>query len=101
MGAVRTKNTEIIQRAIDACAEHGGRVIVSDGVYMTGKLIMKSNVELYIEVGGVLLSSSAISDYPEAKNLTYVDSKMLPGESSACLIFEPENPVSTDVGRAS
>ena len=90
MGAVgdgKTKNTEIIQHAIDLASECGGRVVVSDGVYMTGKLIMRSNVELHIAAGGVLLGSPDISDYPEAENLTHVDSKMLPRESNACLIF--------------
>jgi polygalacturonase len=38
MGAVpdgKTKNTEIIQRAIDLCSEKGGRVTVSEGTYLT------------------------------------------------------------------
>nr|MBQ4318092.1 glycoside hydrolase [Clostridia bacterium] len=46
VGAVadgKTKNTEVIQRAIDLCAESGGRVVISDGIYLTGKLTMKSN----------------------------------------------------------
>ena len=81
MGAVsdgRTKNTDIIQRAIDTCSLSGGRVIISDGVYMTGKLVMKSNVEIHITAGGVLLGSPDYSDYPEADDLTHVDTKMLP-----------------------
>ena len=39
LGAVgdgKTKNTELIQSAIDTCAVSGGRVIVSGGVYLTG-----------------------------------------------------------------
>ena len=47
MGAVgdgKTKNTELIQKAIDECAKTGGRVVIADGIYMTGKLIMKSNL---------------------------------------------------------
>ena len=90
MGAVsdgRTKNTDIIQRAIDTCSLSGGRVIISDGVYMTGKLVMKSNVEIHITAGGVLLGSPDYSDYPEADDLTHVDTKMLPRERNACLIF--------------
>ncbi|MBE6550010.1 MAG: hypothetical protein E7670_06235, partial [Ruminococcaceae bacterium] len=70
MGAVsdgKTKNTEIIQRAIDLCAVSGGKVIVSDGVYLTGKLVMKSNVELHISEGAVLLGSPNYDDYPEAE----------------------------------
>jgi polygalacturonase len=89
MGAVsdgKTKNTEIIQRAIDLCAVSGGKVIVSDGVYLTGKLVMKSNVELHISEGAVLLGSPDYDDYPEAET-THVDTKMLPRERNACLIF--------------
>lgn len=90
MGAVadgRTKNTEIIQRAIDLCSISGGRVVISDGVYLTGKLIMKSNVELHIAASGVLLGSPDYSDYPESENLTHIDSKLLPRERNTCLIF--------------
>ena len=90
MGAVpdgKTINTVIIQQAIDMCAESGGRVVISDGVYLTGKLTMKSNVELHISAGGVLLASPDYSDYPEANDLTHVDSKMLPRNRNTCLIF--------------
>lgn len=93
MGAVpdgKTKNTEIIQRAIDLCSEKGGRVTVSEGTYLTGKIIMKSNVELHIEAGATLLGSPDYADYPETENVTHVDSKMLPRERNACLIFAHE-----------
>ena len=89
LGAVndgKTKNTEIIQRAIDICSASGGRVIVSDGVYLTGRLTMRSNVELHIAAGATLLGSPDYADYPEAE-LTHVDTKMLPRERNACLIF--------------
>ena len=90
IGAVadgKTKNTEVIQRAIDLCAESGGRVVISDGIYLTGKLTMRSNVELHIAAGGVLLGSPDYADYPEAENLTHVNSSMLPRERNSCLIF--------------
>ena len=69
LGAVgdgRVKNTEIIQRAIDICSASGSRVIVSDGVYLTGRLTMRSNVELHIAAGATLLGSPDYADYPEA-----------------------------------
>ena len=46
MGAVsdgKTKNTVIIQQAIDMCAVSGGKVVISDDVYLTGKLIIEIN----------------------------------------------------------
>lgn len=36
----------------------GRQVVVSDGVYLTGKLILKSNVELHIAAGGVWLPTT-------------------------------------------
>ena len=52
-------NTTIIQKAIDDCnAAGGGRVILSGGIYLTGKLIMKSNVTLHITSGTTLLGST-------------------------------------------
>jgi polygalacturonase len=90
LGAVgdgKTKNTELIQSAIDMCAVSGGRVIVSGGVYLTGRLTMRSNVELHIAAGATLLGSPDYADYPEADDLTHVDTKMLPRERNACLIF--------------
>ena len=104
LGAVpdgKTLNTEVIQRAIDICSEQGGRVTVSGGVYMTGKIMMKSNVELYIEAGATLLGSPDYADYPETENVTHVDSKMLPRERNACLIFAEccENIALTGMGK--
>ena len=84
-------NTEAIQSAIDACsAVGGGRVIVKDGVYMTGTVILKSNVNLHIEESGVLLGSPNCEDYPERDNVKHVDSKCLPRRRNACLIFAEE-----------
>lgn len=104
MGAVsdgKTKNTKIIQEAIDLCSKHGGRVVIADGTYLTGKLIMKSNVELHIAAGGVLLGSADYNDYPESENLKTVDSKMLPRCRNAALIFaeSAENISITGMGK--
>lgn len=43
----KTLNTEFIQKAIDVCYENGGgRVTVPAGVFVTGTIYLKSNVEL-------------------------------------------------------
>ena len=81
MGAVpdgKTKNTEIIQRAIDLCAISGGSVVISDGVYLTGKIIMRSNVELHIMAGGVCSQHVGILKGVSAPK---VSSERLPGVS--------------------
>ncbi len=95
-------NTKAIQSAIDACtASGGGKVIVSDGVYMTGTVILKSNVNFHIEESAVLLGSPDCADYPERKDVKHVVSNCLPRERNACLIFaeECENISITGMGK--
>lgn len=59
-----TVNTEFIQHAIDSCAASGGgTVYIPAGVFVTGTIELKSNVNLEIESGGVLKGSANISDY--------------------------------------
>ena len=90
IGAVpdgKTKNTEIIQRAIDLVSETGGRVVISDGVYLSGKLVMKSGVELHIAEGATLLASPDYNDYPEAEGLITLDTEWLPRGRNTAFIF--------------
>jgi polygalacturonase len=85
-----TLNTKAIQAAIDACAENGGgRVLFSEGVYMTGTIVLKSNVNLHIEANAVLLGSPDCADYPEHET-THVESKLLPRWRNACMIYADE-----------
>ena len=84
-------NTTIIQKAIDDCnAAGGGRVILSGGIYLTGKLIMKSNVTLHITSGTTLLGSYEYENYPETEHVKHVDSSLLPRGNNTCLIFADE-----------
>jgi len=64
-GAVRGKlSTASIQKAIDTCfVAGGGRVIVPAGSFITGTLLLKSNVNLYLEYGAELLGSENLQDY--------------------------------------
>lgn len=58
-------NTSAIQRAIDkAHGGHGGRVIIPEGVFLTGSLQLKSSVELHLLKGAVLLGSLDPDQYP-------------------------------------
>jgi len=64
LGDGKTVNTKTIQKAIDDCHESGGgKVLFSNGNYVTGTLFLKSNVILHIEAGAVLSGSTKISDY--------------------------------------
>ncbi len=57
-----TKNTEAIQKAIDACTP-GDSVYIPSGIFVSGALFLKSDVTLYIEKGGVLKGSTDPEDY--------------------------------------
>ena len=58
-------NTSAIQRTIDACASAGGgRVLVPPGVFKTYTFSLKSNVELHLMPGAVLLGGEDGSRYP-------------------------------------
>ena len=57
-------STEAIQQAIDACAANGGgRVLVPAGQYKTGTIVLRSHVNLHVEMGAVLYGSTHLSDY--------------------------------------
>ncbi|MGY5353360.1 glycoside hydrolase family 28 protein [Wenyingzhuangia sp. IMCC45467] len=63
-----TKNTEIIQKAINEASKSGnGKVIVPKGVFLTGVLHLKSNVELHLTKNAVLLGSANRIDYGAQK----------------------------------
>lgn len=54
-----------IQAAIDACHHHGGgRVVLPGGhTYRSGALVLRSHVELHLEMGAVLKGSDRLEDY--------------------------------------
>lgn len=57
-------NTAAIQAAIDACAaQQGGTVLVPAGKFVTGALMLKSNVTLYLAPAAVILGSTNADDY--------------------------------------
>jgi polygalacturonase len=59
-----TDCTEPIRLAIEKCnSEGGGKVIVPKGVFLTGAIHLKSNVNLYISEGATLLFSTDKSKY--------------------------------------
>jgi polygalacturonase len=61
-----TINTSSIQKAIDACAASGGGTVsFRAGTYVTGALFLKSNVQLLIDKGVLLLGSQNFADYPD------------------------------------
>jgi polygalacturonase len=60
-----TKDTVALQAALDACATGGGgTVMVPDGVYLTGSLVIRSNTTLQLASRADILGSPDIADYP-------------------------------------
>ena len=67
-GDGKTLSTEAIQKAIDRCFEQGGGIVtIPPGEYLTGTIILKSNVCLNLEKGSVLLGSPDPADYIKTK----------------------------------
>lgn len=60
----KTLNTKAVQKAIDDCSNSGGGiVIVPTGQFLIGTIYLKNDVNLYLEMGAVLLGSTKIEDY--------------------------------------
>jgi polygalacturonase len=65
VGDGHTKNTEAFAKAINACADAGGgKVIIPAGLWLTGPIQLKSNVNLHTETGAMILFSGEFEDYP-------------------------------------
>jgi len=60
-----TKDTKAIQAAVEDCASAGGGTVrLSGGTFLTGPVLLKSNITLEIAKGAVLLGSPDRADYP-------------------------------------
>ena len=93
IGDGKTLNTKAIQNAIDECyRQGGGQVVFSDGVYVTGKIYMRSDIELHIESNATLLASGRVEDFPEAtqEEASHVNSARLTRWRNNCIIFANE-----------
>lgn len=57
-------NTSIIQSVIDTCSSNGGgTVFFPPGNFLTGSLVIKNNVNLYLSAGTTILGSTLRKDY--------------------------------------
>ncbi|MDH7605130.1 MAG: glycoside hydrolase family 28 protein [Melioribacter sp.] len=60
-----TINTEAFAKAIDACSKSGGgKVIVPAGLWLTGPISLKSNVNLHLLQGAHIQFTKNFDDYP-------------------------------------
>ena len=64
--------TGAINSAVEKCFENGGgMVVVPAGIFKTGTVVMKNNVQLHLEMGSTLLASTEYKDYPRQPQPEY------------------------------
>ena len=64
VGDAKTVNTQAIQKAIDDCNQQGGgRVIIPKGTFISGTILLKDNVLLYLDAEATLLGNLDINNY--------------------------------------
>lgn len=82
--------TDAIQQAIDHCAANGGgRVTFEPGVYLTGAIFLKSNVNLHIDKDVELRGVIGLEEYPEIH--TRVAGIMMDWPAAIINVLEQEN----------
>jgi polygalacturonase len=60
-----TSNTKAIAAAIEEVVKKGGgRVVIPEGVWVTGPIILKSKIDLHIEKGAIVRFSGNYDEYP-------------------------------------
>jgi polygalacturonase len=66
-----TKDTVAIQKAIDDCAgkKGGGTVELAGGTFLSGPLLLRSNITFQVATGATLLGSPDHADYPRVTEL--------------------------------
>jgi hypothetical protein len=68
--------TEAINKAIKTCSDNGGGVvIVPAGIFKSGTIQMKDNVEIHLEIGSTLLASANHDDFPQQPQPKYRSQK--------------------------
>ncbi|WP_199120349.1 glycoside hydrolase family 28 protein [Pedobacter sp. ASV28] len=64
----QTLNTNSINKAIAACSRNGGGVVmVPGGLWLTGPVVLQSNVNLYLSRSAILFFTEDFNQYPLVK----------------------------------
>ena len=64
-----TNNAAAIQAAIDAATECGGQVVVPGGKFLSGTIVLKSNIDFHLAPGAMLIASLSENDVKEFDEL--------------------------------
>lgn len=68
VGDGQTLNTDAIAKAIRFVAEKGGgRVVIPRGIWLTGPIVLGSNIDLHVEPGALVIFSKNKDHYPLLK----------------------------------
>ena len=82
---VAYKNGEAIQQAIDkAAAAGGGRVVLEPGIYPSGTIYMRDNIELHLSAGAVIFGREGSDSYDDFKPAAL--NNIAPEKSHKCII---------------
>lgn len=58
-------NTAAINKAIEECSvQGGGTVLIPGGIWLTGPITLKSNVNLHLDTGALITFTKSFEDYP-------------------------------------
>lgn len=65
IAGANVKNTDAFKKAMTSINQKGGgKVIVPRGIWMTGPIVLQSNVNLHLEDGAMIIFSKDFADYP-------------------------------------
>lgn len=81
-----SNNADAIQKAIDEASANGGRVVVPAGRFLSGTLVLKSNIDFHLESGAVLISSLEEEDIMDFAKL-FEDDNRTTGWDGGCFLF--------------
>jgi unsaturated rhamnogalacturonyl hydrolase len=94
----RSDSTEAIRKAVEACSRAGGgRVVVPAGVFMTGAIHLRSNVNLHVSEGATLRFSTDPRKYLPAVFTRWEGTELM-NYSPLIYAFEQENIAVTGKG---
>lgn len=64
VGDGRHNNTAAFRAAMEAASEHGGHVVVPNGIFLTGPIRLLSNVDLHLEDNAMIVFTKSKEEYP-------------------------------------
>lgn len=90
LGDGKTDDTLALQQTIDRCSLlGGGEVRMPAGSYLSGTLVLRSNVKLHLDAGAVLTGIDDLNAYPFAQ--VRWEGKFIKGRSSLVTAIDCEN----------